>query len=150
MPSTYLPLNIGACSSDRDNRAQVANLYYVVVAEILTDILSMDMQTSPPPSSSALLTIIAVMALPITFVHRVTFLDRKLLIRTMGIFSVGIVCIIIALCRGITIGISESWGTPTFPWIVLWEMIEGGISMSTYLSIIHLSVLAIAEAENTY
>ncbi|KAF3406342.1 hypothetical protein DPV78_000029 [Talaromyces pinophilus] len=96
------------CTSERDVNAQIANLYYVVVTEILTDVL--------------------IMALPI-IVLRQANLARPTYYRTAGIFSVGIICIVVALSRGITIGTRVKVNTPTLPWILIWEMIEGGIAV---------------------
>ncbi|EED16080.1 conserved hypothetical protein [Talaromyces stipitatus ATCC 10500] len=98
----------GGCTSPRDVRAQVANLYYLVASEILTDVL--------------------IMALPIMFLHQSWVgLPTGTYRRTAAIFSVGIICIVTSLARGITIGTRMKVDTPTFPWIVIWEMIEGGI-----------------------
>jgi hypothetical protein len=72
------------------------------------------------------------MTLPIMFLHRAR-LTRSMYLRTAGIFSVGIVCIITAICRGITIGTRMTVNTPTFPWIAVWEMVEGGIGSYTAL-----------------
>lgn len=66
------------------------------------------------------------MALPI-IVLRQANLSRPTYYRTAGIFSVGIICIVVALARGITIGSRVEVDTPTLPWILIWEMIEGGI-----------------------
>lgn len=66
------------------------------------------------------------MALPIMFLHQAN-LTRTTYYRTAAIFSVGIICIVVALCRCITIGTRMSVNTPTLPWIAIWEMIEGGI-----------------------
>ncbi|OKL56972.1 hypothetical protein UA08_07785 [Talaromyces atroroseus] len=68
----------------------------------------------------------AVMALPILFLYKAR-LTRTTYLRTAGIFSVGAVCIITAICRGFTIGTRMWVDTPTLPWIAIWEMIEGGI-----------------------
>ncbi|KAE8550351.1 hypothetical protein EYB25_006577 [Talaromyces marneffei] len=98
----------GGCNTDRDAKAQMANLYYVVVTEIITDGL--------------------IMALPIMFLHQAN-LTRTTYYRTAAIFSVGVICIVVALVRGITIGTRLSVNTPTLPWILIWEMIEGGIAV---------------------
>lgn len=95
-----------------------------MVTEILTDILSKSYKTFY--IQSPLLLTYEVMALPI-IVLRQANLSRPTYYRTAGIFSVGIICIVVALARGITIGSRVEVNTPTLPWILIWEMIEGGI-----------------------
>lgn len=68
------------------------------------------------------------MALPVIVIRQAN-LARKAYYRSAGIFSVGIICIVVALARGITIGTRMSVNTPTLPWILIWQMIEGGIGI---------------------
>lgn len=128
-------MTIGGCDTEKDTDTQIATLYFLLVTEILTDGLS----TSTPLicmmyllSLPRLLNAFSkVMALPVAYLRQAQ-LGRKKYLQTAGIFSVGLICIVVAICRGGTIGSRMRVNMPTFPWVAIWQMIEGGISMNLY------------------
>ncbi|KAH8701061.1 hypothetical protein BGW36DRAFT_260390, partial [Talaromyces proteolyticus] len=95
-----------SCKTTRDINAQLASFYFVVVVDIITDIL--------------------IMIFPIIVLRKVQ-IKRSLYLRTSVIFSVGTLCIVTALCRGITLGVGMGLDMPTFPWLAFWGLVEGGI-----------------------
>jgi hypothetical protein len=55
-------------------------------------------------------------------------MDRKTKVGVICIFSVGIICVVVAVARIITASIdASSYTQPAVPWLALWGLIEGGI-----------------------
>ncbi|QKX57585.1 uncharacterized protein TRUGW13939_04703 [Talaromyces rugulosus] len=99
----------GLCSTQRDINAQLTSLYFSFAVDVLTDIMIMLLP----------LKLIWILRLP---------LSQKFAIGTL--FSIGIVCVIMAIVRTVQIGSqAKSDSTPSSSWLAFWGMIEAGIAV---------------------
>ncbi|KAH8694267.1 hypothetical protein BGW36DRAFT_384622 [Talaromyces proteolyticus] len=99
----------GLCSSHRDVIAQVASLYFAFAVDVITDIM--------------------IMLLPIKLIWALRLpLGQKFAIG--GLFSIGIICVVMAVVRTVQIGSqAKSNSTPSSSWLSFWAMIEAGIAV---------------------
>ncbi|KAE8548912.1 hypothetical protein EYB25_009295 [Talaromyces marneffei] len=99
----------GECSTHRDAIAQVASLYFSFAVDVITDIM--------------------IMLLPwkLIWLLRLPFMEKLAL---SGVFCVGVVCVIMAIIRAVSVGIeSRSENTPSSSWLMLWGLIEAAIAV---------------------
>ncbi|EED12166.1 conserved hypothetical protein [Talaromyces stipitatus ATCC 10500] len=100
---------IGECSTHRDAVAQVASLYFSFAVDVITDLM--------------------IMLLPwkLIWLLRLPFMEKVAL---GGVFGVGLVCVIMAIVRTVSVGIeSRSDNTPSSSWLMLWGLIETAIAV---------------------
>ncbi|EQL31216.1 hypothetical protein BDFG_06391 [Blastomyces dermatitidis ATCC 26199] len=90
-------------------KAQLASLYYSFAVDVITDIM--------------------IMALPVKLLWslRLPFIQKASL---GALFSVGIICIVMATIRVVQIGTkAENNSTPSSSWLAFWGILEAGIAV---------------------
>ncbi|CAK4034242.1 Hypothetical predicted protein [Lecanosticta acicola] len=117
---------LGKCAAPRNARAQITSLYYSYAADVLTDLLSMNRQEDGV--RKCLLTVLAVMALPLRIVAalRLATRDRWIL---AGLFGVTSIAIVVSTIRVFLIYAKTGNGSPSPPWLGLWAVIEGMVAI---------------------
>ncbi|KAF1811827.1 hypothetical protein P152DRAFT_52543 [Eremomyces bilateralis CBS 781.70] len=93
----------GECQSPRDIKAQLASLWYSYAVDVITDIM--------------------VMLLPIGLIWNIQ-ISRSQKISLVGIFSLGIICIIMATIRVVQLRTHNPDSSPAPPWLAFWGIIE--------------------------
>ncbi|KAH0565992.1 hypothetical protein GP486_000603 [Trichoglossum hirsutum] len=96
----------GSCNSARDEFAQKLSLFYALAADLITDIL--------------------IMALPMRLLWnlRITAAEK---ISVACIFGVGVICMIFAVIRIISISEKAETGQASPTWLALWAVIEDSV-----------------------
>ncbi|KAI9777321.1 MAG: hypothetical protein M1839_008929 [Geoglossum umbratile] len=98
----------GSCNSDRDEYAQKICLFYALAADLITDIL--------------------IMALPMRLLWnlRISLAEK---ISVACIFGVGVICMIFATIRVISISEKAATGQASPTWLALWAVIEDSVAI---------------------
>lgn len=99
----------GECSTHRDSIAQVASLYFSFAVDVITDLM--------------------IMLLPwkLIWLLRLPLMEKVAL---GGVFCVGLVCVIMAVVRTVSVGVeARSVNTPSSSWLVFWALIEAAIAV---------------------
>ncbi|KAK2768273.1 hypothetical protein FQN54_000126 [Arachnomyces sp. PD_36] len=107
--SMHAWFTVGLCATHRDAVAQIASLYFSFAVDVITDIM--------------------IMILPIRVIWNLHMpLSQRISIG--GIFSVGVLCIVMACVRVVQIGVkSNSNSTPSSSWLALWGITEAGLAV---------------------
>ncbi|RDW59489.1 CFEM-containing protein [Coleophoma cylindrospora] len=98
----------GACSSARDARAKSISLWFALGADLLTDLL--------------------IMAIPI----RLLWSLQKSIAERLSfgtVFSVGLITMVVAIIRAVSLHASISGGEFSAEWLILWACIEGAVAI---------------------
>ncbi|KAH0544804.1 hypothetical protein FGG08_001033 [Glutinoglossum americanum] len=96
----------GSCNSPRDEYAQKICLFYALAADLITDIL--------------------IMALPMRLLWNLR-ISRAEKISVACIFGVGVICMIFATIRVISISQKAETGQASPTWLALWAVIEDSV-----------------------
>jgi hypothetical protein len=117
----------GSCNSPRDEFAQKVCLFYALAADLITDILSMSLPRLYDRNKYIIANEPnAVMALPMRLLWNLR-ITRAEKISVACIFGVGVICMIFAIIRIISISEKAETGQASPTWLALWAVIEDSV-----------------------
>jgi len=98
----------GECQTPRDTVAKAASLWYSLAVDLLTDLM--------------------IMAIPVQILYKLRIsMAQKFSVAV--VFLVGIITMIFAIVRVVSLDSSTANGQVSTTWLVLWGAIEGGVAI---------------------
>ncbi|KAL3419256.1 hypothetical protein PVAG01_09478 [Phlyctema vagabunda] len=98
----------GLCATERDATAQAASLWYALAVDLLTDLM--------------------IMAIPIRLLWnlRISTIEK---VSLCIVFTVGIITMVFAIVRVVSLDSSVSGGQVSTTWLIFWAAIEGAVAI---------------------